>query len=90
MRAAIYSRVNTDRQNESSIADQVRVCSEYADRQGGWQVVERFEAKALAAPHSATGRASLSCKRPHSQAVSTWCWLRISHGYRARKVIFPR
>ena len=42
MRAAIYSRFSTDRQNESSIADQVRVCIEHADKQG-WQVVERFE-----------------------------------------------
>jgi len=42
VRAAVYSRFSTDRQNESSIADQVRVCTEYADRQG-WQVVERFE-----------------------------------------------
>lgn len=42
MRAALYSRFSTDRQNESSIADQVRVCAEYAGRQG-WQVVERFE-----------------------------------------------
>ncbi len=42
MRAAIYSRFSTDRQNESSIADQVRVCAEYAARQG-WLVVERFE-----------------------------------------------
>jgi site-specific DNA recombinase len=42
MRAALYSRFSTDRQNESSIADQVRVCTEYAERQG-WKVVERFE-----------------------------------------------
>lgn len=42
MRAAIYSRFSTDRQNESSIADQVRVCTEYAQREG-MQVVERFE-----------------------------------------------
>jgi site-specific DNA recombinase len=41
MKAAIYSRFSTDRQNESSIADQVRVCSEYAQRQG-WQIVERY------------------------------------------------
>ena len=34
MRAAIYSRFSTDRQNESSIADQVRVCSEYARASG--------------------------------------------------------
>jgi site-specific DNA recombinase len=42
MKAALYSRFSTDRQNESSIADQIRVCMEYATRQG-WQVVERFE-----------------------------------------------
>ncbi len=42
MKAALYSRFSTDRQNESSISDQVRVCSEYIERQG-WAVVERFE-----------------------------------------------
>ena len=42
MRVALYSRFSTDRQNESSIADQVRVCTEYVERQG-WKVVERFE-----------------------------------------------
>jgi site-specific DNA recombinase len=42
LKAALYSRFSTDRQNESSIADQVRICSEYIQRQG-WTVVERFE-----------------------------------------------
>lgn len=42
MRAAIYSRFSTDRQNESSIADQIRVCTEYAARQA-WSVVEKFD-----------------------------------------------
>jgi DNA invertase Pin-like site-specific DNA recombinase len=42
VKAALYSRFSTDRQNESSIADQVRICSEYIERQGG-TVVERFE-----------------------------------------------
>lgn len=41
MRAAVYSRFSTDRQNESSIADQLRVCSEHAARQG-WQVLQHF------------------------------------------------
>jgi site-specific DNA recombinase len=41
MKVVIYSRFSTDRQNESSIDDQVRVCSEYAQRQG-WQVVEQY------------------------------------------------
>jgi site-specific DNA recombinase len=42
MKAAIYSRFSTDRQTDSSIADQVRVCTEYAARQG-WEVSEHFE-----------------------------------------------
>ena len=42
MKAAIYSRYSTDRQNETLIADQVRVCTEHATREG-WRVVERFE-----------------------------------------------
>jgi site-specific DNA recombinase len=42
MRAAIYSRFSTDRQTESSIADQVRVCTEHADKEG-WQIVARYE-----------------------------------------------
>lgn len=41
-KAAIYSRFSTDRQNESSIADQVGVCSEYLERQG-WNIAKRFE-----------------------------------------------
>jgi site-specific DNA recombinase len=42
MKVAIYSRFSTDRQTDSSIADQVRVCSEYAQRQG-WSITHRFE-----------------------------------------------
>jgi site-specific DNA recombinase len=42
MRAAIYSRFSTDRQSESSITDQVRICTEYAAR-AGWQIAQHFE-----------------------------------------------
>lgn len=42
MKAVIYSRFSTDRQNESSISDQVRVCTEYAERQG-WRIAEVYE-----------------------------------------------
>jgi DNA invertase Pin-like site-specific DNA recombinase len=52
MRVAIYSRFSTDRQNESSIADQVRVCGEYAARQG-WTVIEHFEDQGISG--AATG-----------------------------------
>ena len=37
MRAIIYARYSTDRQTEASIADQVRVCREHAERHG-WPV----------------------------------------------------
>jgi site-specific DNA recombinase len=42
MKAAIYSRFSTDRQTDSSIADQERICGEYAARQG-WRITHRFE-----------------------------------------------
>lgn len=37
MKTAIYARYSTDRQNDTSIADQLRVCREYAARKG-WTV----------------------------------------------------
>lgn len=42
MRAAIYSRFSTDKQTESSIADQVRVCTERAEKDGH-TIAQRFE-----------------------------------------------
>lgn len=42
MKAVIYSRFSTDRQTDSSIADQVRICTEYAER-AGWQIAAHFE-----------------------------------------------
>src|SRR5262245_38386346 len=46
VRAAIYSRFSTDRQNESSIEDQERVCGEYAARHG-WTVAERYSDQSI-------------------------------------------
>ncbi|MDB6061778.1 MAG: Recombinase [Verrucomicrobiaceae bacterium] len=40
MRAAIYCRYSTDRQRETSIDDQVRVCRFFADREG-WEIVSK-------------------------------------------------
>lgn len=42
MKAAIYSRFSTDKQTESTIADQVRVCTEYAAA-NGMSITHRFE-----------------------------------------------
>lgn len=44
--AAAYCRYSMDRQNESSIADQERVCREYARRQG-WRLIERYHDAAI-------------------------------------------
>ncbi|HET9106792.1 MAG TPA: recombinase family protein [Steroidobacteraceae bacterium] len=42
MKAAIYARFSTDRQDDSSIADQVRICEAHAARHG-FKIVERFD-----------------------------------------------
>lgn len=42
MKAVAYGRFSTDRQNESSIADQVRICREHATRLG-FTIIETFE-----------------------------------------------
>lgn len=39
--AAIYARYSTERQSESSITDQLRVCTDYATRQG-WEVGPQY------------------------------------------------
>ncbi len=46
MRAVIYARFSTDKQSESSIDDQARNCTRYAER-WGMTVITRFEDKAI-------------------------------------------
>ena len=46
MKVAIYARYSSDNQREASIADQLRVCREFAARQG-WTVVEEFTDHAI-------------------------------------------
>src|SRR5210317_2146429 len=41
MRAALYARVSTDMQSESSVQEQLRRCRQYADLKG-WEVVDEF------------------------------------------------
>ena len=41
MKVAIYARYSSDNQRDASIADQLRVCREFASRQG-WTVVDAF------------------------------------------------
>ena len=46
IRAATYTRVSSDNQNEKSIEDQQRNCHAFAE-QHGWKVVEDFKDMAL-------------------------------------------
>ena len=41
MKAALYARVSTDKQSESSVQEQLRRCRQYADMKG-WEVVDEF------------------------------------------------
>ena len=51
MNAAIYSRYSTDRQTESSIIDQIRACTEYAE-QHQITVIQTYEAGFVAGAKS--------------------------------------
>jgi site-specific DNA recombinase len=46
MRVAIYARYSSDNQRDASIADQLRICREFAARQG-WVVVQEFTDHAI-------------------------------------------
>src|SRR5687767_10601889 len=46
MKAAIYARYSSDNQRDASIADQLRICREFAARQG-WTVVREFTDHAI-------------------------------------------
>ena len=46
MKVALYARYSSDNQRDASIADQLRVCREFAARQG-WMVVQEFTDHAI-------------------------------------------
>jgi Resolvase, N terminal domain len=46
MKVAIYARYSSDDQRDASIADQLRICREFAARQG-WTVVQEFSDHAI-------------------------------------------
>jgi site-specific DNA recombinase len=46
MKVAIYARYSSDNQHDASIADQLRICREFAARQG-WAVVQEFTDHAI-------------------------------------------
>lgn len=46
MKVAIYAPYSSDNQRDASIADQLRICRLYAEKQG-WQVVEKYTDHAI-------------------------------------------
>jgi site-specific DNA recombinase len=46
LKVAIYARYSSDNQRDASIADQLRVCRDFAARQG-WTVVQEFADHAI-------------------------------------------
>jgi len=46
MKVALYARYSSDNQREASIADQMRVCRDFAERQG-WPVADEFHDHAI-------------------------------------------
>ena len=46
MKVAIYARYSSENQRDASIADQLRICREFATRQG-WTVIEEFTDHAI-------------------------------------------
>lgn len=45
-RVALYARYSSDQQNPSSVADQLLVCREWAEREG-WQIVGSYDDPAI-------------------------------------------
>lgn len=46
MKVAIYARYSSDNQRDASIADQFRICREFARRQG-WQIANEYSDHAI-------------------------------------------
>ena len=59
-KGAIYSRFSTDKQTESSIADQVRACTEYAEK-NGMSVTHTFEDQGISGAAIGTARGASRC-----------------------------
>lgn len=54
-RVALYARFSSENQREASIDDQFRNCENFAKREG-WEIVERFEDRAISGTHGEAGR----------------------------------
>jgi DNA invertase Pin-like site-specific DNA recombinase len=61
MRVAIYARYSSDNQRDASIADQMRVCRAFAERQG-WGIAQEY------ADHAVSGSDAASLRIPGADA----------------------
>ena len=57
MKVAIYARYSSDNQRDASIADQMRVCRAFTERQG-WAVSEEYADHAVSGGHASARRLS--------------------------------
>ena len=62
MRVALYARYSSDSSERASIADQLRVCREFAERQG-WTVVRSFKDAAISGCYAPAARHSIADAR---------------------------
>ena len=68
MRAALYARYSSERQNERSIEDQLAVCRRHAEGRG-WSVVATFSDAAISGAATAVKRiGGTGCSRCSSSA----------------------
>ncbi|CUS34893.1 recombinase family protein [Candidatus Nitrospira nitrificans] len=56
MRVALYARFCSESQRETSIIDQYRSCENYAARQHGWEIIQRYEDRAISGTKDADAR----------------------------------
>ena len=53
MKVAIYARYSSDNQRDASIADQMRVCRAFAERQG-WTIAQEYSDHAVSSVRTLT------------------------------------
>ncbi len=81
MRAAIYARMSTDKQNRLSLDDQITHCREYADREG-WEVLDDLvvveAAISGASRHNRPGLLSLIARIDEWDVLLCWEFSRLT------------
>ncbi len=61
MKVAVYARYSSDNKRDASIADQMRVCRAFTERQG-WTVSEEYADHAISGPRFCAPASRHSCE----------------------------